>query len=104
MFIYSFFVIESLFDHCYWNNWSTWQRASQHLSPEANVSLRPVLVPRLRIDPDVARHRGRVEDGQNRRLRVTVALENLHMRTQTSGQGCIGVTDETWWWDTLTAS
>lgn len=63
---------------------STWQRAAQHLGPQADVALRPVLVPRLRVNADVSSHSRSVEQGQDGRLLVLCAVEHLQR-----GNGCL---------------
>ena len=72
------------------NTACTWERAAQHLGSQAHVALRPVLVPGLRVDPDVPGHSGRVEQGEDGGLQVLVPLEHLnHRETQGNIYFCI---------------
>lgn len=60
----------------------TWECAAQHLSSQADVTLRSVLVPGLRVDSNVTGHRGSVEKDEDGRLCVLVSFEYLQHKTQ----------------------
>lgn len=58
----------------------TWECAAQHLGSQADGTVRPVLVPSLRVDPDVTSHRGGVEKGEDGRLCVLVSFKYLQRK------------------------
>lgn len=71
-------TITSAQKHCFQQLAScTWECAAQHLGSQADVSLCPVLVPGLWVDPDVTGHCGSVEKGEDRCLCILVSFKYL---------------------------
>lgn len=55
----------------------TWECTAQHLSSQADVPLRPILVPGLWVDPNIACHCGSVEEGEDGCLCILVSFKYL---------------------------